>query len=81
MGNDLLGKKAWAYVCDTLGLGQEFDWTCEAVDSVVDCDVYEDIESKIIRCDLPEGIKYVRMVYEGEYAHGIISFFTIDPRE
>jgi hypothetical protein len=78
MDNDLLGPKAWAYVCDQLGLGKEFDWTCQMIATSVDCAVVVDIERKTISCDLPSGVRFVQMVCDGDYEHGIVNFGSMD---
>jgi hypothetical protein len=78
MENDLLGPKAWEYVCDELGLGKEFDWTCEMIQSSIECKVFEYDHYKSISTDLPEGVRMVQMVYDSEYAYGIVNFGTMD---
>jgi hypothetical protein len=81
MHNDLLGPKAWAYVCKTLGLGKEFDWTCQVIATSVDCEVVVDIERKTISCDLPEGVRFVQMLCDNEYLHGIVNFGSMNINE
>jgi hypothetical protein len=81
MDNDLLGPKAWAYVCETLGLGKEFDWKCQMIATSVDCDVVVDIEHRTIGCDLPAGVRFVQMLCDNEYVHGIVNFGSMDPKE